>query len=118
MVGFLSPYRLLVANQCYLQFSKSQPPFTLKGGICYPFYNNASLPGGDDEIRTRDLLLAKQALSQLSYTPTPEKEKRTPSSNQAMVGLGRVELPTSRLSGVRSSHLSYRPHQANIETLK
>jgi hypothetical protein len=25
------------------------------------------------------------------------------------VGLGRVELPTSRLSGVRSNHLSYRP---------
>jgi hypothetical protein len=26
-----------------------------------------------------------------------------------MVGLGRLELPTSPLSGVRSSHLSYRP---------
>ncbi len=26
-----------------------------------------------------------------------------------MVGLGRIELPTSRLSGVRSNHLSYRP---------
>ena len=26
-----------------------------------------------------------------------------------MVGLGRVELPTSRLSGVRSNRLSYRP---------
>ena len=25
------------------------------------------------------------------------------------MGLGRVELPTSPLSGVRSSHLSYRP---------
>ena len=28
------------------------------------------------------------------------------------VGLGRVELPTSRLSGVRSNHLSYRPFQS------
>ena len=27
------------------------------------------------------------------------------------MGLGRVELPTSRLSGVRSNHLSYRPLQ-------
>ena len=27
----------------------------------------------------------------------------------AMVGLGRIELPTSPLSGVRSSQLSYRP---------
>ena len=26
-------------------------------------------PNGDNEIRTRDLLLARQALSQLSYTP-------------------------------------------------
>ena len=26
-----------------------------------------------------------------------------------MVGLSRLELPTSRLSGVRSNHLSYRP---------
>ncbi len=26
-----------------------------------------------------------------------------------LVGLGRIELPTSPLSGVRSSHLSYRP---------
>ena len=30
-------------------------------------------------------------------------------SHRLMVGLGRVELPTSRLSGVRSNHLSYRP---------
>src|SRR6187401_3448299 len=31
------------------------------------------------------------------------------------MGLGRVELPTSRLSGVRSNHLSYRPlyHRLN-----
>jgi hypothetical protein len=30
-------------------------------------------------------------------------------SKLQMVGLGRLELPTSPLSGVRSSHLSYRP---------
>ena len=37
-----------------------------------------------------------------------------------MVGLGRFELPTSRLSGVRSNHLSYRPdvfsHKKGAET--
>ena len=32
-----------------------------------------------------------------------------------MVGRGRVELPTSRLSGVRSNHLSYRPETAPAE---
>jgi hypothetical protein len=54
--------------------------------------------GGANRDRTDDLLLAKQALSQLSYGPIKE-----------MVGLGRVELPTSPLSGVRSNQLSYRP---------
>jgi hypothetical protein len=31
--------------------------------------------GGGERIRTDDLLLAKQALSQLSYTPMPEIRK-------------------------------------------
>src|SRR5687768_18204477 len=34
------------------------------------------------------------------------------------MGLGRVELPTSRLSGVRSNHLSYRPSQSPKTTAK
>ena len=29
--------------------------------------------------------------------------------NDSMVGLGGLEPPTSRLSGVRSNHLSYKP---------
>jgi hypothetical protein len=33
-----------------------------------------------------------------------------------MVGLGRLELPTSPLSGVRSNHLSYRPSRALLMT--
>ena len=33
----------------------------------YP--NFIKIPSGEYEIRTRDLLLARQALSQLSYTP-------------------------------------------------
>ena len=41
-------------------------------------------------------------LSQLSYSP-----KRVLMAK--MVGLGRFELPTSPLSGVRSNQLSYRP---------
>ena len=58
--------------------------------------------GGADRDRTGDPLLAKQVLSQLSYSPTN-------GTAAEMVGLGRVELPTSRLSGVRSNQLSYRP---------
>ena len=32
-------------------------------------YPLEALPNGDNEIRTRDPLLARQVLSQLSYTP-------------------------------------------------
>jgi hypothetical protein len=60
-----------------------------------------SLTGGADRDRTDDLRLAKPALSQLSYSPRGTEERS--------VGQGRVELPTSRLSGVRSNHLSYWP---------
>ena len=31
--------------------------------------------GGDNEIRTRDLLLARQALSQLSYAPVGSRDR-------------------------------------------
>ena len=37
---------------------------------------------------------------------------------QIVVGLGRLELPTSRLSGVRSNHLSYKPVRGHIFLLK
>jgi hypothetical protein len=69
--------------------------------------------GGARRDRTDDLLLAKQALSQLSYgplKPCPGTASRTTGRRKAdMVGLGRFELPTSPLSGVRSNQLSYRP---------
>ena len=53
---------------------------------------------GDNEIWTRDPLLARQVLSQLSYIPRPHK-----------MGSSGLEPPTSRLSGVRSNQLSYEP---------
>ncbi len=60
--------------------------------------------GGDNRVRTDDPRLAKPVLSQLSYTPIN-------AVCLIMVGLGRFELPTSRLSGVRSNQLSYRPNK-------
>ena len=63
---------------------------------------------GDGEIRTLDPLLARQVLSQLSYAPITDVMSlylsQTPS-----VGLSGLEPPTSRLSGVRSNQLSYKP---------
>ena len=88
-------------------------------------------PGGARRSRTDDILLAKQALYQLSYGPVPENgakprravgdavlRLRTPSEPEVLVGPGRLELPTLRLSGVRSNHLSYGPMAARQPGVK
>ena len=100
----------------------------LSGLLCSSKLEKASQPiqrllsellSGDGEIRTLDPLLARQVLSQLSYTPTDA----VPSSVVSLVsflfdglsrwlppmGLSGLEPPTSRLSGVRSNRLSYKP---------
>jgi hypothetical protein len=69
----------------------------------YPKVQSRQDAGGARRDRTDDLMLAKHALSQLSYGPV------TRTTVRCVVGLGRLELPTSRLSGVRSNQLSYRP---------
>ena len=66
--------------------------------------------GGARRDRTDDLMLAKHALYQLSYGPYRAGFRSASSSVvQRVVGPGRFELPTSRLSGVRSNQLSYGP---------
>ena len=57
------------------------------------------MPGGANRDRTGDLLLAKQALSQLSYGPGVAR----------LVGLVGVEPTTPALSRRCSNQLSYRP---------
>ena len=68
----------------------------------HPLQSLHSKLGGARRDRTDDLLLAKQALSQLSYGPVEDALEK-------VVGLGRLELPTSRLSSARSNQLSYKP---------
>ena len=86
--------------------------------------------GGAMRDRTADLLNANQALSQLSYSPisfhgfnlanrflsrhlmrtfSTLNDELNNTEKEWLVGLGRLELPTSPLSGVRSNQLSYRP---------
>ena len=91
-------------------------------------FANGLSANGDGEIRTLDPLLARQVLSQLSYTPMdaglPSFQRRSLihlcsvfiSISQSLValpfrvmGLSGLEPPTSRLSGVRSNRLSYKP---------
>ena len=55
---------------------------------------------GDEGTRTHDLCLAKAPLSQLSYIPVRHE----------LVGLRRLELLTSRLSGVRSNQAELQAH--------
>ncbi len=72
---------------------------------------------GADRDRTDDIQLAKLALSQLSYSPGRciavlpcwSRVTKSPPVGWGSVGLGGLEPPTSRLSGARSSQLSYRP---------
>lgn len=88
-------------------------------------------PGGARRSRTDDILLAKQALYQLSYGPIPTGMVQSPgelsydtaygleanpSNQHELVGPGRLELPTLRLSGVRSNHLSYGPMAATARS--
>ena len=78
--------------------------------------------GGANRDRTDDLMLAKHALSQLSYGPgyehvtSPLACRAVAAKRRRLVGPGRVERPPSRLSGVRSNHLSYEPDEVFVHS--
>ena len=79
-----------------------------------------SVSGGDSESQTCSLSCDVCSVCWWSQTgsnrrPHACKARALPTelwphSISRMVGPGRLELPTSRLSGVRSNHLSYGPH--------
>ena len=70
--------------------------------------------GGGEEDRTPDLMLAKHALSQLSYTPKKFHRKiwlchEPERSEWFVVGSEGFEPSTPALSAQCSDHLSYEP---------
>lgn len=75
---------------------------TFAKGFGGHFFRLRGKNGGGERDRTDDPLRARQVLSQLSYTPILNGLIN-------VVGLGGLEPPTSRLSVVCSSQLSYRP---------
>ena len=103
------------------------PAIFLKVGSIHPIVNQDRAfqrkSGGPYRDRTDDLMLAKHALYQLSYGPNSRGNVRgrpqlgavidpsfaRPRVTQGVVGPGGLEPPTSRLSGVCSNQLSYRP---------
>ena len=80
------------------------------------YLSHVAASGGAGRDRTDDLKLAKLPLSQLSYGPVSRTECPLNPISKAMVGLGRLELPTSRLSSARSNQLSYRPIKLKTKT--
>jgi len=71
-------------------------------------YASPEVFGGGERDRTDDPLLAKQVLSQLSYTPVFQYPKAT-ALPEALVGLDGFEPSTPALSRRCSNQLSYRP---------
>ena len=69
--------------------------------------------GGAGRDRTDDLMLAKHALSQLSYGPVLGRVVVGGAAADQMVGPVRFELTTPRLSSVCSDQLSYEPPWLN-----
>ena len=78
--------------------------------FCYlVFKEQVVMIGGAKRDRTADLLLARQALSQLSYGPIGIQLSSLhliSADVSRMVGPSGLEPPTSPLSGVRSNQLS------------
>ena len=82
-----------------------------EGGLKIQMIPGASVSGGGMGIRTPDPDLAKVVLYQLSYAPSRvEPGLACPQ----LVGLSGFEPETSRLSGVCSNQLSYKPNVGSV----
>ena len=81
-------------------------------GLSFPLHSGTNWragSGGANRDRTGDLLLAKQALSQLSYGPEKRGLSLFFEGGCRLVGLDGFEPSTPALSRRCSNQLSYRP---------
>ena len=125
--------RLASANEARI---RRHSPFYLKRETLFcSFYNktvtNTVGLGGGERVRTDDLLRARQALSQLSYTPNPKLRMKNVELRMKnifhfpcyilhlinVVGLDGLEPSTSRLSGVRSNRTELQALTQTIEPI-
>ena len=78
--------------------------------LCFRLSNSTAAPGGAARGRGRRVSGSHFDMLPITARSGPGLDPDPPCwCSQGVVGLGRIELPTSPLSGVRSSHLSYRP---------
>ena len=101
-----------VANAVLCQLSYTPDKRWLRGRDLNP------RPLGYEPNELPDCSTPRQGQTKRPETPIPVFDRLEPhfkirnrksEIRNLLVGLGRVELPTSRLSGVRSNQLSYRP---------
>ena len=117
--NFISLYEVLKVHASQLlsslSFAKGADMSPTKFELHFCLFSLSLLDNGDEGIRTPDPLLARQVLSQLSYTPVGFCLFCCFSLSTCFLfvframGLSGLEPPTSRLSGVRSNRLSYKP---------
>jgi hypothetical protein len=102
------------SSRCQRSRTRTDSLWAFNTGAEFVSLRTSVPAGGARRDRTDDLLLAKQALSQLSYGPGPSAGTHRRTDANKVVGLGRFELPTSRLSSARSNQLSYKPERLSV----
>ena len=130
-----SPKLIAACHALHRLSAPRHPPFTLCSLTKISKYKNITLQNKDAvslypvSIFSKNILVKPDFYHQCrrpgsNRRPSPCKGDALPAellpqqsfSNILLVGLARVELATSRLSGVRSNQLSYRPILAATST--
>jgi hypothetical protein len=104
---------------------RAPPPARTRADLVLPVLHPAALqpraPGGADRNRTGDPLLAKQVLSQLSYSPFQKSEARMPKPEKRLPRRPQL-LPASGSRFLASNwwareDLNFRPHAYQARAL-